>query len=116
MKRRICTFAVILLCLVLGTSGIAEAERFVDNQDGTVTDTETQLIWQKDQDWDNGGDFEPAIQYCENLVLGTFSDWRLPRIDELRTLIDFTRYDLPAREPADGSRPLAFSSTHECLP
>jgi hypothetical protein len=26
-------------------------------------------------------------------VLGGHSDWRLPRIDELETLVDYTRYD-----------------------
>ncbi len=31
--------------------------------------------------WDN------AKQYCENLTEGGFTDWRLPNIDELRTLI-----------------------------
>jgi len=107
MKRRICTFAVLLLCLAWGASGVAGAERFVDNQNGTVTDTETQLIWQKDQDWDSGGDFEPAVQYCQDLVLGPFSDWRLPRIDELRTLIDFTRYD-PAIDPVFGEDTWGF--------
>lgn len=32
-------------------------------------------------------DWSPAVDYCENLEEGGFTDWRLPDIDELRTLI-----------------------------
>ncbi|MBO4698075.1 DUF1566 domain-containing protein [bacterium] len=32
-------------------------------------------------------DWSPAVDYCENLVEGGFTDWRLPDIGELRTLI-----------------------------
>ncbi len=60
---------------------------FTDNGDGTITDTTTQLIWQKVPNaaaitW------EQAIGYSENLTLAGFSDWRLPNIKELQSLND----------------------------
>ncbi len=49
---------------------------YTDNGDGTITDNVTGLIWQKA----DGGEMtiENAITYCDNLVLGGNSDWRLP--------------------------------------
>ena len=60
---------------------------FTDNGDGTVTDTATGLMWQKDT---QGGqmDWDSAITYCENLSLAGHSDWYLPDLDELKSLID----------------------------
>jgi hypothetical protein len=44
-------------------------------------------MWTKS---DNGQEvtFLEAQQYCENLRLGGYSDWRLPRIQELEKLYD----------------------------
>jgi hypothetical protein len=58
--------------------------------DTTVEDLKTGLIWQKDYGF---GTFEDASIYCPNLNQGGFSDWRVPRIDELRTIVDYSRYD-----------------------
>ncbi|MBO4696403.1 MAG: DUF1566 domain-containing protein, partial [Lachnospiraceae bacterium] len=49
------------------------------------TDPETDLVWSK-----RTTDFitwDAAVEYCENLEEGGYTDWRLPNIDELRTLI-----------------------------
>ncbi len=64
----------------------------------TVTDKKTRLVWQKSDD-DSKRSWSDAVSYCDQLVLGGKSDWRLPRIDELRTLIDYTRF-LPAIDPS----------------
>jgi hypothetical protein len=65
----------------------ASCRRFVDNGDGTVTDTNRNLMWQKG---DNGEEvtFEQARAYCRNLRLGGRSDWRLPKPGELDTPVD----------------------------
>jgi hypothetical protein len=65
---------------------------------GTVTDQKTGLMWQKADDgitrtWSD------AKTYCKNLVLGGHNDWVLPRIDQLLTIVDYSRYD-PAINPA----------------
>ena len=54
---------------------------FKDNGNGTVTDNNTNLMWQKT----DGGEmtFEKAIQYCDTLTLGGYTDWRLPTAIEL---------------------------------
>ena len=71
---------------LLGQSPLAAsaAARFVDNGDGTVTDTILKIMWQKG---DSGKEvtFEEAQKYCQNLRLGSHADWRLPKPDELET-------------------------------
>ncbi|MDY7030605.1 MAG: DUF1566 domain-containing protein [Thermodesulfobacteriota bacterium] len=64
---------------------------FVDNSDGTVTDTSTGLIWQ--QETAGPMSWEDALDYCENLSLAGNDDWRLPNRAELQSLVDYARYD-----------------------
>ena len=67
-------------------------DNFVDNGDGTVTDTDTGLMWQ--QGTVSGiYTWEEALSYCENLSLGGHNDWRLPNINELQSLVHYTRYN-----------------------
>jgi len=62
-------------------------ERFIDNGDGTVTDILTNLMWASA---DNMGDinWDDAMVYCKNPPIAgyKYSDWRLPTIQELKTL------------------------------
>jgi len=53
---------------------------FINNGDGTVTDTITGLMWQKK----DGGEMtiENATIYCDTLTLGGYTDWRLPTAKE----------------------------------
>ncbi|SHO80376.1 Fimh-like protein [hydrothermal vent metagenome] len=60
---------------------------YVDNGDGTITDNNTALIWQKEDD-NNTYTYSNAIGYCEDLDLGGSSEWRLPTIDELVSISD----------------------------
>jgi len=52
------------------------APSYNNNGNGTITDNVTGLMWQQA----DGGEMtiENAIIYADNLVLGGFSDWRLP--------------------------------------
>jgi len=76
---------------VRGTYEEAAAnDRYVDNNNGTIFDKYTGLIWQQvspteKQTW------EQALSYCENLTLGNKSDWRLPNQKELRSLVDYSK-------------------------
>ncbi len=54
-----------------------------------VSDNKTGLEWQDNND-SNGTvrTWQEAIDYCEALSLEAHDDWRLPNINELKTLID----------------------------
>jgi serine/threonine-protein kinase len=65
------------------------ATRFIDNGDGTVTDGETNLVWQKDQAPERMT-WPEAQQYVDQLNAKSFAghnDWRLPTNEELLTLM-----------------------------
>ena len=65
------------------------ANIYTDNGDGTVTDISTDIMWQ--QTTSSTMTWEQALAYCEGLNLGGYTDWRLPTLDELRKLVDFSR-------------------------
>jgi hypothetical protein len=64
---------------------------FIDRQNGVVHDLNTRLMWTK---YDFGGEaysWRVALTYCEDLNYGGFSDWRLPNIKELHSIVDYSR-------------------------
>ena len=60
---------------------------FTDNGDGTITDNNTGLMWQKT----DGGEmtWENAKTYCNNLALAGYTDWRLPAGIELFSINNY---------------------------
>ncbi len=70
------------------TKGAAMAYR--DNGDGTITDLNTGLTWQKEPPT-KGFTWQEAHDYCEALELGGHSDWRLPSAKELFSISDFSQ-------------------------
>jgi hypothetical protein len=76
--------------------------RFTDNEDGTVTDNLTGLMWAEDasvgpKNWND------ALTYCNDLSLGGYGDWRLPNVKELQSLIHYGVFSpaLPNTEGTD---------------
>ena len=79
--------------------------RFMDNKDGTVTDNLTGLIWPKNTKCFKMMDWENAILAAKSLKDGdcgpdsalilsdgsSAGDWRLPSMNELCILIDYSR-------------------------
>ena len=61
---------------------------YLDNGDGTVSDLNTGLMWQKDMG--EKMTFEEVFEKAEKLNLGDYNDWRAPTIKELYSLIIFT--------------------------
>lgn len=65
----------------------SNARNLLGNLDGTVTDPDNGLMWT--QAASTALDWNAALAYAENLTLAGYSDWRLPNVKELQSLIDF---------------------------
>ncbi len=61
---------------------------YQDNQDGTITDLNTGLTWQKNL-FDSKFIYDEAVAAADTFSLAGYSDWRLPSIKELYSLMDF---------------------------
>lgn len=70
-----------------------DAARFIDHDDGTVSDTRRGLMWSKATLNPRETDHASAERLCAELVLAGHSDWRLPTVEELFGLVDRTRCD-----------------------
>ena len=74
--------------------------RFTDNEDGTVTDNLTGLIWLKDANCFGSRNWATALSDCNGLANGSCNltdgsvagDWRLPNLKELHSLIHYGVY------------------------
>lgn len=78
---------ILVACLVIIGSHVIQAADFTDNGNSTVTDADTKLTWQQTE----GGTktWESALTYCEGLTLGGSTDWRLPNLKELQTIVKY---------------------------
>ncbi len=61
---------------------------YTNNEDGTITDNVTGLMWE--QDMGEKLTFEKAFEKAEESTLGGYTDWRVPTIKELYSLIIFS--------------------------
>ncbi len=74
------------------------AASYTDNGDGTVTDSTTNLVWQQCSMGQNAdatctgtattANWQAVLEYCENLTLDGRTDWRLPSLLELESIMD----------------------------
>ncbi len=106
------TFAV----ACVQTNNTYGVNAFTDNADGTITDKATGLMWAQD---DSGADapegltWEEALAYVDQLnaagYLG-YSDWRLPNVKELQSVVDYSRSpdttDSAAMDPLFDATPI----------
>jgi hypothetical protein len=116
---------IVIPCANTGQDGekragmVWSSPRFTDNRDGTVSDNLTGLIWLKDANCTEsvGGiarpdgllKWSPALTWSNNLASGkcglsdnsVAGDWRLPNINELRSLLDYSQHDpiIPSGNP-----------------
>ena len=74
-----------------------EVPAFVDNGDGTITDTRANLMWKKDDSFNEYGygiNWFEAQDYSEILnekKFAGYDDWRLPSGEEAKSAFSFTQ-------------------------
>jgi hypothetical protein len=80
---------------VRGKENIYGVNDFIDNQNGTITDKATNLMWQR---VDDGATFnwKEALIYAKNNQLAGYTDWRLPNTKELQSIVDYDKKTIPA--------------------
>jgi hypothetical protein len=100
---------------VVGSSSIASVKKVsmvrfqASAANGTVTDHKTGLMWQQADDGIQRS-WAEAKAYCDELVHGGHEDWHLPRIDELLTIVDYSRRS-PAIDPVFDCRSFNYWSS-----
>jgi alpha-tubulin suppressor-like RCC1 family protein len=86
--------------------------RFTDNGDGTILDTHTDILWPKEAylgklplSWQAAQQFVQEMNNGERPNMG-YTDWRLPSINELETLVDEGKFypALPDFHPFENVR------------
>ncbi len=86
---------------LLSTAFLAQGEEF-QKKNGMVRDRDTGLIWTQSLDINKDGkinasdklSYEDALSYAKKCRVGGKSDWRVPTIKELYSLIDFKGEDI----------------------
>ncbi len=89
-KKVIWIVTFMIMAGVIGPDFISAGERFIENGNGTVTDTKTGLMWSAS---DNGVDvnfFDAEVSIMESTLAG-YNDWRMPDKKELTQIYDPSR-------------------------
>ena len=76
--------------------------KYRDNNDGTITDLVTGLIWTKTLDLNEDGEINSldqmtvgdALASAANVNVGGYTDWRIPTLKEAYSLINFEGVDV----------------------
>jgi hypothetical protein len=86
----------LLLLLVSCAGDYGEGSYVLDEE--ILTDLKSGLMWQRNTPevfegctkGNNGSlcSWEEAVAYCKNLVLDGYSDWKIPTVNELATLVE----------------------------
>ncbi|MBY0277638.1 DUF1566 domain-containing protein [Candidatus Binatia bacterium] len=121
--------AVEIACPGTGQDGETQAGAtlaFVDNGDGTVTDANTGLTWEKKDDAAGTHDKDAYVSWADAFThvaalnaaaFAGHTDWRVPNVNEIGTLPDYGRAS-PAMPPAfnDGCTAGCVSTSCSCSP
>lgn len=111
MKNRLLTGALVVLCSAIvaaqtcndDVTETSPASEFTINGDGTVTHLKTGLVWMQcslGQTWEAGDctgtattyDWQAALDAAESEEFASETDWRLPNIKELGSIVEMACY------------------------
>lgn len=73
------------------------SNKYIDNGNGTITDSKTGLMWTKKDSYTDLNkclDWNASKNYVSGLKTGGHSDWRMPSVDELKSLYDETKSNI----------------------
>ena len=103
---------------VRGEENVYGVNDFKDNMDGTITDMATGLMWtqqdsgavnddgtiraESDDNFGYGRTWTDTLAWVEAMNAANYlgySDWRLPDIKELQSIVQYEKTDLPATDP-----------------
>ena len=101
MKTRSSLAFVCTLVMCMSAAASAPPTRYTIGNTGIsqdiAADNQTGLTWQRS--FQDQVTYAEADSFCQSLVLGGASDWRLPSIRELVSIVDHTRV-VPAIDEA----------------
>lgn len=63
--------------------------KYIDNQNGTVSDRDTGLMWLRDTHDLSRMTWSNAVEFCNRMNYGGYADWRLPNARELESLLSY---------------------------
>jgi len=119
-------YIFIFFITAVPTQTMAAEPRLIHLENDICQDSKTGLMWQfgKSKSFTT---MKKAVEYSENLALAGYSDWRLPTIDERRTLktifdlqqngdCDLVRLDSSfwTAETKKGTQPGRLESNDQC--
>jgi Protein of unknown function (DUF1566) len=107
LKKLLIVSSILIGTLLWGLPSLAETaqkppaektwsqdKRFVDNGDGTITDTKTHLMWMKQESYQQTGHWlawANAFEYIKKANEDGFAnhyDWQMPTLADLKTLFE----------------------------
>jgi len=72
--KGICLLFAILLLVIFANAEAA----LIDNDDGTITDTDTGLMWLQNANIEGAMTWDNAVIWANSFVFANYDDWRLP--------------------------------------
>ena len=91
-----------------GNAGEKFSQSVKSDGETVILDNLTGLTWT--YDFKTGKNWPQALKYCEELNYGGYTDWKLPNINELISLINYALYN-PASDILNSSINSFWSSS-----
>lgn len=82
---------LVILVLLAASGAVAFQARYTANGDGTVTDARTGLTWVQSLQQLATGGWQSGLRLCADLSFGGRTDWRLPNVKELTSIVDVSK-------------------------